>query len=122
VTRASTDETLARKRAWSGRRKEKEEEKVDSHRHLMLFVAGDEPNSRIARDNFDRLCAGHETDNWEIEIVDILDDTDRALANHILVTPTLLQLHPGPRVLVIGNLSDLDKVRSALGLVSHGDA
>jgi circadian clock protein KaiB len=93
---------------------------------LVLFVAGDEANSRLARSNLDRLCASVSGHAAEIEVVDVLEKTDRALAHAILVTPTLLRLEPLPQVRVIGNLADLEKVSRALGLervdegVAHG--
>ncbi|HSN57053.1 MAG TPA: circadian clock KaiB family protein [Candidatus Sulfomarinibacteraceae bacterium] len=83
---------------------------------LLLFVAGDERNSRLARANLERLCAEVHGDDHELEVVDVLEDSSRALEHFILVTPTLLRLEPQPEVRVIGNLSDLETVRSALGL------
>jgi circadian clock protein KaiB len=83
---------------------------------LLLFVAGDERNSRLARANLQRLCEEVNGDDHELEIVDVLEDSSSALEHFILVTPTLLRLEPQPEVRVIGNLSDLETVRSALGL------
>ncbi len=83
-------------------------------RRLLLFVAGDEPNSRIALENLDKLRSAAE--QMEVEVVDVLTESDRALEHRVLVTPTLIQLQPGSRVVVIGNLSALDRVRVALGL------
>jgi circadian clock protein KaiB len=85
-------------------------------RRLLLFVAGGEPNSRIARSNLERLCATAAEPRPEVTVIDVLEDLAAALEHHILVTPTLLQLEPEPRVVVIGNLSDLEAVRDALGL------
>lgn len=84
-------------------------------RHLLLFIAGDEPNSVIALANLDRLC-DNGCGDVDIEVVDVLEDASRAFEHRILVTPSLLQLEPGPRVLIIGNLSDVERVRSVLGL------
>lgn len=83
---------------------------------VVLFVAGDEPNSRLARANVERLCALVAGDAAEVEVVDVFEDVRRALAHAILVTPTLLRIEPEPQVRIIGNLSDLAKVRRALGL------
>ena len=88
---------------------------------LVLFVAGDEPNSRLARTNLQRLFAEGHVDDRELMVVDVFEDTSRALAHFILVTPTLLRLEPEPEIRVIGNLSDLDTVRSALGLPAPAD-
>ena len=85
-------------------------------RRWLLFVAGEERNSSKARANLDRLRAGCPPGACEIEIIDVLDDFQAALDHEILVTPALVQLAPGPRVVVLGCLSDLDRVRSALGM------
>jgi circadian clock protein KaiB len=54
--------------------------------------------------------------NYRLEIVDCLADPRRALADGVLVTPTLLKLSPPPRQTLVGSLSDLSRVRSVLGL------
>ncbi len=93
----------------------------DTHR-LVLFVAGNEPNSRLARENLERITATEAELNVSVEIVDVFSDTEQAMQHMILVTPALLKVGVEPRVLVIGTLSDLDAVRSALGLPSEGEA
>jgi circadian clock protein KaiB len=84
--------------------------------HLRLFVAGDEPNSRQARENVARLCEEQMKQRYELEIVDVFEDFQAALADGVLVTPTLILVAPPPRVTVLGNLSDTEKVLSALRL------
>lgn len=84
---------------------------------LILFVAGDQPNSARARANLEDLCAtcldeGH----CEVRIVDVLTDYQTALEHQILVTPCLMKLEPQPKALVAGTLHDIDAVRTALRL------
>jgi hypothetical protein len=85
-------------------------------RRLLLFVAGDELNSRLARANLKRLLALVGGEPVDVEVVDVLEDFAPAVEHHVLVTPALLQLRPEPRVLVVGNLSDLNAARMALAL------
>lgn len=85
-------------------------------RRWLLFVAGNERNSSKARANLERLRADCPPGACEVEVVDVLDDFQAALEHEILVTPALVQLGPGPRVVVLGCLSDLDRVRAALGI------
>jgi circadian clock protein KaiB len=92
----------------------------DDGQRLLLFVAGDELNSRLARENIQELLATTPCD-VALEIIDVLENTAQAMEHTVLVTPTLIRLAPAPRVLVIGNLSDLTTVRSALGLATEGD-
>ena len=83
---------------------------------LILFVAGDEPNSRAARENLSALCENELQGRCETEVVDVFEDFAVAAEHKILVTPTLLVLAPKPGLVVIGNLNDLDKVKAALGV------
>jgi circadian clock protein KaiB len=47
---------------------------------------------------------------YELEIVDVLENPQRAEDERILATPTLIKQLPPPLRRVIGDLSDKDKV------------
>jgi circadian clock protein KaiB len=81
---------------------------------LRLYVAGNAPNSLIAIANLETICKAHFAARHEIEIVDLLKHPRRALADGVIVTPTLLKLQPGPIQRVIGNLSDTAHLLLAL--------
>jgi|SRR5215471_2270910 len=81
---------------------------------MVLFVAGDEKNSRAARSNVRALCEHHLNAKSEVEVVDVLKDYRRALDNRVLITPTLLVLQPPPPVRIVGTLEDTDRVLSAI--------
>ena len=77
---------------------------------LRLYVAGNAPNSLSAIANAKAICDAHFAAGHELEIVDLLKHPLRALADGIIVTPTLLKLLPLPVHRVIGNLSDRTEV------------
>jgi circadian clock protein KaiB len=77
---------------------------------LRLYVAGSAPNSLRAIANTRAICDEHFASGYELEIVDMLQHPQRALADRIIVTPTLLKLLPFPVRRVIGNLSDANQV------------
>jgi circadian clock protein KaiB len=77
---------------------------------LRLYVAGHAPNSLRAIANARLICDEHFAAAHELEIVDLLEDPRRALADGIIVTPTLLKVMPLPVQRVIGNLSDTTQV------------
>ena len=81
---------------------------------LRLYVAGNAPNSLRAIDNAKAICDQHFPAEHDLEIVDLLEQPRRALADAIVVTPTLLRLSPLPVQRVIGNLSDTSQVLLAL--------
>lgn len=88
--------------------------------HLRLFVAGEEPNSRQARANLEKLCAAHLQGRHRIEIVDVLKDFRAAVAERVLVTPALIVTSQGPRKVIFGNLSDTPRILAALGMQDAG--
>lgn len=83
---------------------------------FRLFVAGETPNSAMARSNLLKFCREHLPDRHEIEIVDVLRDPQRALADGIFMTPMLIRLSPLPALRIIGTLSDLETVRISMDL------
>jgi circadian clock protein KaiB len=83
---------------------------------LKLYVAGDEQNSRLAKDNLTRICDEYLKDRYKIEEVDVLTDFNAALKDRIFVTPTLVLAAPEPRATIVGNLGDKERIISALRL------
>ncbi len=82
---------------------------------LRLYIAGEAPNSVRAVANLRSLCKEHYAATHELEIVDMLVQPLRALADGIIVTPTLLKLSPLPIRRLIGDLSDTERVLTTLG-------
>jgi len=84
---------------------------------LVLYIAEGGPNSVQAVANLDAICKEHLQDNFRLEIVDVLECPQRALADGIVVTPSLTKLSPSPSARIVGNLSDKGSVLRALGIV-----
>ena len=80
---------------------------------ICLYVAGDSPNSRLARANLAAIAGESFPEGWEVEVVDVFEHPDRALADGVLLTPMLVA-DPGSRV--IGTLAETAAVLAALGL------
>lgn len=77
---------------------------------LTLYVTGTSPRTKIAIDNLNRICSQELEGRYELEIVDVLENPQRAEDEKILATPTLIKQLPPPLRRVIGDLSDKDKV------------
>ena len=88
---------------------------------LRLYVAGDAPNSLQAIANLEVICAEYLKSGHKLEIVDVLENPRRAMAEGVLVTPSLTKLSPQPVAQVVGNLSDKRQVLIALGLNPHAE-
>jgi circadian clock protein KaiB len=83
---------------------------------LRLYVAGDAPNSMRARANLAALCSDHLPPGHEVEIVDVLREPRRALADGVLLTPMLVRVAPAPTRRIVGTLTELAPVLNALDL------
>jgi circadian clock protein KaiB len=86
------------------------------HYVLRLFMAGNGPNSEQALANLRRLCQQYLKGNYTIEVIDVVKNFEAAVKDNVLVTPALILVSPRPRVVVLGNLSDRQKVLLALRL------
>jgi circadian clock protein KaiB len=83
---------------------------------MCLYVAGGAPNSVKAIANLKAICQRYLNGAYKLEIVDVCEHPQRALADGVLVTPSLAKVSPAPTSHVIGNLSDTGSVLAALGL------
>jgi circadian clock protein KaiB len=83
---------------------------------FRLYVAGDAHNSAQALANLAAFCRTHLPDRHHIEVVDVFREPKRALADGILMTPTLVKLAPSPVRRIVGTLSQTQTVLLALEL------
>ena len=83
---------------------------------FRLYIANGAPNSVRALANLYAICRKHFPESHRIEVIDVLQEPLRALAEAILVTPTLVKVSPTPEQQIIGNLSEEEDVLRALGL------
>jgi circadian clock protein KaiB len=83
---------------------------------FRLYVADDTMNSVQATANLRTLCHTRLAGRYEIEIVDVFKEPQRAILEGIRMTPTLLRLAPPPIRRIIGTLTDTQRVLETLGL------
>lgn len=83
---------------------------------LRLYVAGNAPNSQLARQNLRAMLESRAPDSYELEVIDCLVHPARTLEDGIIVTPTLLKVEPKPEARIIGTLGNSTNVRAAIGL------
>ena len=89
---------------------------------LRLYVAGTQPRAELAKANLRCICDSLGANAPKVEIVDVLLEPDRCLNDAVIATPTLVRLSPKPLLRIIGTLTDLARVRSALGVDAVSDA
>lgn len=70
-----------------------------------LYVAGEAENSALALGNLTAFCQAHLGEGHKIEVIDVFQNPKKALAEGILMTPTLIKYFPLPVRRSVGNLS-----------------
>jgi circadian clock protein KaiB len=83
---------------------------------LRLYVAGSTPQSSRAITNLKTICETHLKDRYELTVVDLYEQMDRAGEDEIDVTPTLIRHWPLPVRRLVGGLSQSERILEALDL------
>ncbi|MBB1126188.1 circadian clock KaiB family protein [Thiospirillum jenense] len=86
--------------------------------HLMLFHAGDSELTCRALDNLRHFCYEQFGDDYALELVDVLLNPECTIPFHILLTPTVVVTAPAPERRLIGDLSDVERLRRGLGMLA----
>ena len=84
---------------------------------LRLYVAGQTPKSMTAFANLKNICEEHLAGQYEIEVVDLLQNPQLARGDQILAIPTLVRKLPEPVRKIIGDLSNTERVLIGLDLL-----
>jgi circadian clock protein KaiB len=82
--------------------------------YFQLFVAGNTAISIRAIQNSHQIFDKHLEGKYEIELIDIYQHPEKTLEANIISTPALIKKKPLPEVMVIGDLSDMEKVLKEL--------
>ena len=83
---------------------------------LRLYVAGQTPKSLTAFANLKRLCEERLQGCYQIEVIDLLKTPQLAEDDQILAIPTLVRKLPEPMRMIIGDLSNTERVLVGLDL------
>lgn len=91
-------------------------EKEPAKYQLRLFVTGASPNSLRAIANLKNICETYIRDSYDLEIIDIHQQPLIAEAEQIIALPLLIRKTPDPERRLIGDMSNIEKVLSGLGI------
>jgi circadian clock protein KaiB len=69
-----------------------------------------------AIENLRKICDTYLKDNFELQIVDISRDKEQAVRHQIVGIPTLIKTAPDTPRIILGDLSDTEKVLRILDI------
>ncbi|WP_162426079.1 circadian clock KaiB family protein [Pontibacter pudoricolor] len=85
---------------------------------FQLFINGHSLNSIDAVDTLLKICRENLNGNYQLEIIDIQKDPDKAEEAGIIAIPTLIRMEPTPVSRIIGALNVRSRVLAGLGISS----
>ena len=89
---------------------------------LTLFVSGASEISAVAIGNVRAICELHLAGRYRLQVVDVHRDIAKMMAFNVLAAPTLLREAPLPMRRLVGDLSDTDRVLTALNIGGFGSS
>lgn len=88
---------------------------------LKLYITGQTPRSKKALANLRRICEQNLSDQYELEVIDVLENPEAGEADRVVATPTLIKELPLPVRRIIGDLSDKEQVLQSLEIEFLGE-
>jgi circadian clock protein KaiB len=85
---------------------------------LRLYVAGQTPRSLRAVANIQRICSERLHGRFSLEVIDLYQQPQLAQGEQIVAVPALIKRLPEPLRVVIGDMSDTERVVVGLDLVA----
>jgi len=83
---------------------------------LSLFVAGTSSLSIRAINNLKLILSEHLEGKYELDVIDIHQQPQKAIIDNITAVPMLVKKFPSPHRKLIGDMSDTAKVLRGLGI------
>lgn len=83
---------------------------------FTLFISGMSPKSSHALENIKQICDTYCADNYDLKIIDISTEKEKAVEYQIVGIPTLIKTAPDPQRIILGDLSDTQKVLKILDI------
>ncbi|WP_296187340.1 circadian clock KaiB family protein [Pseudomonas sp. UBA1879] len=84
--------------------------------HLKLYISGNTSRSSFAVHQLKAVCEKYLAGRYVLEIIDIYQDSRAARDDRIVAVPTLMKLDPDFSRRLIGDLSDVEKLKLFLGI------
>lgn len=83
---------------------------------LRLYVTGLTPRSTRAIESVRAICEEQLAGRYELEIIDVYQAPARILQDQVVAIPTLIKAAPLPVRLLVGDMSNRQRLLHGLGL------
>jgi circadian clock protein KaiB len=83
---------------------------------LSLYIVGTTSSSSRAIVNVRKLCEEHLPGRYDLKVVDLTLDPSAASSAQVIAAPTLVKHLPPPARRFIGDMSNVERILSGLGV------
>ena len=83
---------------------------------LRLYVTGLTSRSTRAITSVREVCEQHLAGNYDLEIIDVYQSPARIIQDQVVAIPTLVKCMPPPTRLMVGDMSNRQRLLVGLGL------
>jgi circadian clock protein KaiB len=83
---------------------------------LRLYVTGMTPRSTRAIESVRAVCEQHLAGHYDLEIIDVYQTPARIIEDQVIAIPTLIKSNPAPMRLLVGDMSNRERLLHGLGL------
>jgi circadian clock protein KaiB len=83
---------------------------------LRLYVTGMTPRSTRAIKFVRDVCEEHLKGHYDLEIIDVYQSPTRIMQDQVVAIPTLVKSAPAPVRLMVGDMSNRQRLLMGLGL------
>jgi circadian clock protein KaiB len=90
---------------------------MSSEKHILtLYIAGQTQKANRAIENINKYYQEHLQDGYSLEVIDLKKHPELASSAQIIAIPTLIRKLPAPVRILVGDLSDKEKVLVGLNI------
>lgn len=93
-----------------------DDDEMDNHFVLNLFIAGASSNSIRAVANLREICEKYIKERYTLRVIDVHQEKSLAAQEQLVALPLLIKSRPYPERRLIGDMSDTQKVLKGLGI------
>lgn len=83
---------------------------------LRLYVTGLTSRSTRAIKHVREICEQHLAGHYELEVIDVYQTPSRIIEDQVVAIPTLVKCAPAPVRLMVGDMSNRERLLVGLGL------
>ncbi len=86
---------------------------------LKLYIVDETRKSMKPLSDLEAILEAELEGQYTLEVIDVLENPQKAIEDKVFATPTLVKLHPPPVKKIIGDMSTKERLLTELGVIEE---